>query len=86
MRDDGGNNTMKSDVNVSVVTGSRRLLTYVRIPDSEAGEIKPRVKKDIALGSTADKLNDFRRKVYNDLIFMLSPQCGLLQAELKMEM
>jgi tRNA (guanine10-N2)-methyltransferase len=41
---------------------SRRLLTYVRISDEEAGELKLRVRKEV-VGRKADELNNFRRKV-----------------------
>lgn len=41
---------------------SRRLLTYVRLSDEEAGELVPRVRREV-LGRKADELNSFRRKV-----------------------
>jgi hypothetical protein len=49
--------------NLMVTAGSRRLLTYRKLPDGEVSTSVPRRRKDGRDGVNADELNAFRRKV-----------------------
>lgn len=44
-------------------TGSRRLITYRRLPEGQVSDVSLGRQKDDAQGIYADDLNEFRRKV-----------------------
>lgn len=48
-------------------SGSRRLITYRRLPEGQVSDVSLARQKDDAQGTYADDLNSFRRKVSNPL-------------------
>lgn len=59
----------RNSTNVNLMTGSRRLITYRRIPDSEVSAAdmeKYNAREGIkSIGTTANELNPFRRGYFN---------------------
>ena len=55
--------TIKASLTCGICTGSRRLLTYKRIPDSRVTDCPLARQKVEMKGSTANDLNSFRKRV-----------------------
>jgi hypothetical protein len=64
-------------------TGSRRLLTYRRLPDNEIDRSLLIPKREYSAGIHADELNDFRRKVRLSRLLSLSPTTATANSVLR---